>query len=182
MILFAHAISGCDTTAAFYGKGKASCFNVLMKHNHLQLEVVEIFNSPASEEEEIFQAACKYVLVLYGAKKTVKSLNEHRFRVFVESVAKNTQPVDIEKFFSLLPPTEEAVRQQAYRAYEQVQRWKNNVLSPTEWGWAIQNGSLVPVTTTADPAPASLLKLISCKCLKGCMSACSCRKAGIYMH
>lgn len=30
-----------------------------------------------------------------------------------------------------------------------------------------------------DPAPQKLLKTISCKCKKGCMGNCSCRKNGL---
>ncbi|GBO14437.1 hypothetical protein AVEN_212516-1, partial [Araneus ventricosus] len=41
-----------------------------------------------------------------------------------------------------------------------------------------KNG-LIPVTTLEPPAPETLLKLISCKCEKGCQKACGCRKAGL---
>ncbi|GBL66152.1 hypothetical protein AVEN_141576-1 [Araneus ventricosus] len=35
------------------------------------------------------------------------------------------------------------------------------------------------LTTLEPPAPETLLKLISCKCKKGCQKACGCRKAGL---
>jgi len=116
------------------------------------------------------QRAHNYVLLLYGAKKNVKSLHYHRFKQFIGTVGKTTV------YLSSLPPTTEDVRQHAYRVYEQKQRWKGNVLSPTEWGWCIEDGCPAPITTTADPAPEKLLKLIFCGCQIGYMSACSCRR------
>lgn len=49
----------------------------------------------------------------------------------------------------------------------------------TDWGWKKTNRGLEPITTTADPAPESLLKLISCKCKSKCGKMCGCRKAGL---
>ncbi|KAJ8885688.1 hypothetical protein PR048_011886 [Dryococelus australis] len=42
-ILFIHAITGCDTLAAFQ-KGKFSCFKLFKKHTGLQ-DVANVFNS-----------------------------------------------------------------------------------------------------------------------------------------
>ncbi len=44
----------------------------------------------------------------------------------------------------------------------------------------VNESLLTPVTTTTQPAPDRFLKLISYSCIKGCQSACSCRKAGCY--
>nr|CAI5857222.1 unnamed protein product [Callosobruchus analis] len=37
----------------------------------------------------------------------------------------------------------------------------------------------MPRNTTKDPAPAELLKLLSCACGTPCRAACGCRKAGL---
>lgn len=47
--------------------------------------------------------------------------------------------------------------------------------------WECQKGTsrLVSITTLQPPAPNSIMKLISCKCKKGCRGPCCCRKAGL---
>lgn len=49
----------------------------------------------------------------------------------------------------------------------------------TDWGWVKTSRGLEPVTTTADPAPESLLKLISSKCKAKCGKMCGYRKSGL---
>ena len=79
-----------------------------------------------------------------------------------------------------LPPTDAAARFHSLHTYLQVQKWLGIDLPPTEWGWKMTGNGLAPITTDKDPAPLDLLKIISCKCLKGCMTAtCSCRRAGL---
>ena len=52
--------------------------------------------------------------------------------------------------------------------------------SAAEWGWAISDGQLCPVTTESLPAPESLLKIIHCNCSTGCSNMrCGCRKNGL---
>ena len=87
-ILFSHTISGCDTTSSFYRKGKMSCHKILVK-NDLQSTVVDIFNSRDSQKEAILEAACRYVSLLYGAKKPV-TLDEFRFQGFIKSATKSS--------------------------------------------------------------------------------------------
>ncbi|KAG5872123.1 hypothetical protein JTB14_013443 [Gonioctena quinquepunctata] len=63
-------------------------------------------------------------------------------------------------------------------SYHQIQQWYGNEQNAEQWGWKKDKNGLIPVTTFDPPAPESLLKLISCKCKKGCQKACGCRKAG----
>lgn len=67
----------------------------------------------------------------------------------------------------------------SWRAYHQVQKWLGVNKNPCDWGWATSEQGLMPITMTAKPAPQSLLKMVACKCKKGCVGSCSCRKAGI---
>lgn len=78
-----------------------------------------------------------------------------------------------------LPPTKAAARQHSFRTYHQVQQWYGAKKNPEVWGWKKNKNGLTPITTLKEPAPKKLLKLISCKCKKGCQSACGCRKAGL---
>lgn len=79
-----------------------------------------------------------------------------------------------------LPPTDAAAQFPSFRTYLQVQKWLGNDLPRTDWGWTMTGNGLAPITTDKDPVPSDLLSIISCKCLKGCMTAtCSCRRAGL---
>jgi len=44
------------------------------------------------------------------------------------------------------------------------------------WGWQIEGENLVPTRMTSAPAPDELVKTISYACIKGCLTACTCRK------
>lgn len=78
-----------------------------------------------------------------------------------------------------LPPTEDAARLHTYRVYHQVQEWLGNYKDPEDWGWKKTKSIYMPIACEKDPAPPSLLKLISCTCKTGCGKACGCRKAGL---
>jgi hypothetical protein len=78
-----------------------------------------------------------------------------------------------------LQPTQGAARFHSLRSYHQVQKWLELDKDPTEWGWIRSQRGLSPLKTMRDPAPVTILKLISCGCIKGCGNACGCRKAGL---
>lgn len=78
-----------------------------------------------------------------------------------------------------LPPTTEAAQHHALRVYHQVQKWIGLEKDPSDYGWAFGEKGLMPIRMLADPAPQSLLRMLSCKCKKGCTGACTCLKAGL---
>ncbi|CAH0555189.1 unnamed protein product [Brassicogethes aeneus] len=57
--------------------------------------------------------------------------------------------------------------------------YQSNDLQPQEWGWVLENETLIPVTTLLPPAPDELLTSIFCNCKNGCGSRCGCRKSGM---
>lgn len=57
--------------------------------------------------------------------------------------------------------------------------WLGNTLNPEQWGWAMNDNILEPVTTLLPPAPEELLNMIFCNCTKGCSTNCGCRKIGV---
>ena len=79
IILFAHAVSGCDITSALYRKGKVQSLRVLQKEG--MEDIVSVFDDPNNTRENINAAATKYILRLYGAKSTEKSLKITATRV-----------------------------------------------------------------------------------------------------
>lgn len=175
VLLFAHAMSGCDTTSAFFRKGKVKTFECL-SDTELR-ETVSVFNDSRAEHDDIAKAGEAFVLQIYKKSGLKLDLDELRFYLYKQTVAK--QSIKDNFKLSTLPPTKDATRQHSFRVYLQVQRWLGNHLSPCEWGWTKRGQTLVPVTTELPPAPDGLLNLISCGCKKGCERWCECRKAGL---
>ena len=85
-----------------------------------------------------------------------------------------------------LPPSPSAAFYHSLRVHLQVIIWESMEeinLDPLEWGWKINEDSLVPIMTDMDPASAHLLQFIRCKCKtenRRCATMiCSCRKHGL---
>lgn len=174
-LLFLHAITGCDTTSAVFKHGKRSAHK-LLKNDALLACKVKIFNDALATHAAVASAGEEFFLRLYGSQ-SLKSLDELRFFAYNRTVSKSMLSSEFQ--LSSLPPTSAAARQHSFRAYLQVQQWKGNDLSPTDWGWEVKRGRLVPITTDMPPAPESLINLISCNCRAGCRRGCGCRKTGI---
>ncbi|KAF2890594.1 hypothetical protein ILUMI_15579 [Ignelater luminosus] len=81
-----------------------------LKNNALQrkLEMIEEQN-----EEVLLNEGINCILTIYGAK-TVKNLNELRYKRFIALASKNKNVQ-----FNLLPPTEDAAKQHIKRVYLQ---------------------------------------------------------------
>lgn len=175
VLLFLHAATGCDTTSAIFRKGKRQAATLLQRNTELRT-LVKIFNDPTSTKKDIAVAGEHFLLHLYGAKVN-SSLNKQRYFAYNRAVAK----LSVQAKFDLatLPPTYAASTQHFYRVYLQVQQWLGNNLVPTDWGWKLEKDQLLPVTTTMEPAPQNLLKLILCNCKTDCSKQCECKRAGL---
>lgn len=76
-VLFAHAFSGCDTTSAPFGKGKAMVWNTLKKSEKFR-EVSDIMNDVWAEQEQVGLASISAFITIYGGNN-VDHLNKLRF-------------------------------------------------------------------------------------------------------
>lgn len=180
-VSFLHAFSGCDTTSAFYKKGKNKLINAVTPAK--LIEIGSIFNKPDANREELASNAYRLICVLYSdkaekalfEKSGCLSLNDLRYLHYSKGRKKKNFT------FESLPPTEGAAKQHAFRTYMQVQTWLgNNNLKPTEWGWEVRNDHLIPIATSDPPIPKQLLQQISCSCKGNCKSMlCSCKKHGL---
>jgi hypothetical protein len=175
-LLFLHAVTGCDTTSAPYRQGKKKAYHMLKKRPDLQ-EQVSIFYHENATPEAVSAAGESFLLALYGAERSVLTLDQLRYRAFMKAIAKC--PVTSEIQLEALPPTSAAAHQHSLRVYHQVQLWKGKKLAPTSWGWQRTETCLEPVMTVKAPAPESLLTLIYCNCKAGCERVCRCRHAGL---
>ena len=96
-ILFLHALSGCDTTSAFFNQGKLKFLKVMQKNNKLQT-VIDAFKDPHAHQGEMAEAVNVFLMALYG-KGHETSLNDLRYRQYVSSSYKSKTNI-----VSLPPP------------------------------------------------------------------------------
>lgn len=165
-----HALSGCDTTSCFHGKGKKSIFNIAKKNEeHLKaLALIGINFGMITTPPGIELLVCE----LYGAKST--TVNEARYELFRGG---NSQE-------RCLPPNLDALTLHVKRANYQAKVWRSALKavidcpSPDGQGWKVVDG-IISVHWLEQPyAPAEVLQTKRCSCSKGCKSGrCSCIKA-----
>lgn len=170
VVLFLHAISGCDTTSALFWQGKMKWCNILKKTPDW-IDLANIFLDPNANKEDVGNAGEKILMNLYGGD--VGTLNTLRYSAFVKSA------VTVKVNLARLPPTTDAAKYHSWRTYHQLQKWLGVEKNPCDWGWETSEQGLMPVTMCAEPAPQTLLKMMACKCKKGCLASCTCRKAGL---
>lgn len=189
LILFSHCFTGCDSTSAFYNKGKKKIIDILEKRSDLR-DKVEIFYNSTSDLEDILEAGRYCTIVLYGFAKDIQLnklsrvedlsayLEQLRYESFIKATTKNTAVK-----LSSLAPTVAALNEHIKRVYLQTQIWLGNKnIRPIDWGWINTEGSLHPIETSSMPAPEELLKMIFCNCKKGCGASCGCRRLGLYCN
>ncbi|KAL4710241.1 hypothetical protein ACJJTC_005414, partial [Scirpophaga incertulas] len=160
-ILFLHSLTGCDTTSAFFNKGKIKFAKNFEKHHDLH-EFAKIFKNKNEDFNNIFQAGVACILALYGAPAKIKDLNTLRYNFFIKATTKNTSVI-----LSSLPPTTDAAIEHLKRVYLQTQIWLGNDINIGDWGWKYLNNMFIPITMNQLPAPDNLLQMLFCNCKKG---------------
>jgi hypothetical protein len=181
-LLVIHAISGCDSTSALYGHGKAGVFRTVINKQDSIVQTC-IIESSTSTHAEVVEAGMKLMVTIYGGKSETDSLNSLRYAAYMNQLATCKRQPNPER----LPPTNDAAKYHLFRVHIQTVQWKYLMavdLNATEWGWKEENGMLLPITTDLKAAPDDLLSVISCKCKmskkRPCSSlVCTCRKHGL---
>ncbi|KAJ8889237.1 hypothetical protein PR048_008735 [Dryococelus australis] len=84
-LLFVHAVTGCDTTSAVFGKGKKKAWKLLDK---LSVQsIAEFFNNPSADKGQIITAGEQFLIQLH-TNDNLTSLDELRGRMYARSLAK----------------------------------------------------------------------------------------------
>lgn len=68
LVLFAHAVSGCDTTSAIFKEGKATTWKKIADSNEELKNELRRFNEEHLSKADAMQIGDKFLLKLYGAK------------------------------------------------------------------------------------------------------------------
>lgn len=172
-----HAVSGCDSTSAFFGVGKQKAYKIVKSSNRFQ-EALARMGDDFDLDENHFPAFQEMVAEFYGVK-SCPDINDARYRKFC---TKNKVPEPHK-----LPPTKDELLLHCQRANYVTCIWKSalcaNYLSPTPEGrgWILTNGILETKWMSQNPAPDSLLEFLSCGCKKsGCRNnMCICITNGL---
>lgn len=124
LLLFLHAITGCDTTSKPYSISKVKA----MTRCHLLKDHASVFRKPNQSHDDINKYSQASLKVLYNCNPE-NSLDFERGAMFSRKVAFRSVCLPPES----LPPTSDAARYYSYRVYHQVQTWLDNILDPTKW-------------------------------------------------
>ena len=168
-----HVFTGCDTTSAFYGKGKKRAFNIFFQDKYINAfgTLGESFDLPPS----LFPTFEEFVSELYGWPGT-KSINEARYKSFCIPSLSN----------QALPPSYDALMLHASRANYQAANHRRALSqfiqapNPTDHGWQKAGDGVLEIKwMTQKPAPEDVLQTISCFCktLKCRSMRCSCKRS-----
>ena len=176
LILFAHAILGCDSTSRIHSVGKGALKKLMTDADFRTSAAVFMLKSASKEEVRV--AGEDALLMMYGSSKG-GILNELYREVFKKKITTASTFFHPEQ----LPPTSDAAKFHSYRVFYQVQVWSgdpDSELKAEEWGWKNKDDFLYPLTTDVPPAPRLLLKIVKCSCQLECSSTrCSCFKNGL---
>ncbi|KAF2894019.1 hypothetical protein ILUMI_12151 [Ignelater luminosus] len=88
-ILFLHSFTGCDTTSAFFQRGKNVFAKNLEKRPDLQ-NAAAVFKNECKDANDIFNAGVTCALALYAAPQKIQDLNTLWYNSFVKATAKNS--------------------------------------------------------------------------------------------
>lgn len=158
-ILFAHAIVGCDSTSALFGKGKKTVIGLLLKDESIR-QSISIFYDQDRTVDELYPVAENIIKRLYVKdERAILPINELRHKIFIFSIASAKKDV-----LTTLPPTQAALIEHVKRVYFQIQQWLCHKLDPLQWGWErpqMLYTVLLPKKTSQKAAPDDLLAMVS---------------------
>lgn len=180
-LLSTYILSGCDTVSYPYRRGKRRAAKVgLDLLGQLQHLATYDATQHTGNLDATYNDARKYFIALYGHNDTgITCLNTLRQHIFASTKSD----------LRVLPPTENAFHFHVLRSLYQLTLYKQasksassvNVAlpSPSDFGWKLQNGILIPVTMSM-PAKPDIKSFVHCMCKKSkCLRGCSCAKADV---
>ena len=137
-LLFFHAITGCETTSSFYGKGKKMAWEARKSYEDTKSAFIYLSSKPKNIPPDIFNKIEKYVITLYSKTCTSNTCNEAQRILFTSG-----------RTVENIPPTSDALRQHALKAaFQSGYVWyqclsKSPYLpNPEDWGWIHRENSL----------------------------------------
>ena len=115
IILFVHAILGCDTTSRLHGLGKASALKMVTKNEQF-LRLAHLFCGDAETSKEAIVKAGEDVLVYLYNGSEQHDLNSLCYKRFCEKVKSGSKAVEAK----CIPPMSAAARYHSLRVFLQI--------------------------------------------------------------
>ena len=164
-LMFIHAMTGCDTTSRIFTVGKNAVFQKLVKGDPILQDCAGAFTVRKQTTDVIDDLGCQAMVILFGGKST-DSLAITRLNTFSKKVVSASSFVTPER----LPATKSATRLHCRRGYYQIMVWMGTDvgMDATNWCWDLKDDQLVPLMSTTNAAPDSLLKVTHYKCSTAC--------------
>ena len=157
-----HALSGCDTTGSFAGKGKTTWWKAFQEADKEIITALANLGTSENLAPDTIAALEKFTCQLYVPNTFVSSVKELRWLLFRKKQAQSKR----------LPPTKAALHETLKRANYRAMIWLNDIEpnpllpSPENFGWKLENNEWIPVMTTLLPAPSAIMHLVKCGCMK----------------
>ena len=170
-----HTFTGCDSTSAFYGKGKKKAYAIASGN----VEFTQAFTKLGSDfslDESTTTVLERFVCHLYGQPRE-KSVNDVRYKIFCHATSSLPE--------RNMPPTHDALQNHCKRANYQAAIMKSSLKqqidapTPVGQGWHLDGNKLSITWITRGPAPTSVLQAVHCSCKTSkCVTGrCSCVNA-----
>ncbi|KAL8586163.1 hypothetical protein ACOMHN_057725 [Nucella lapillus] len=171
-----HALTGCDTVSSFARRGKKTAWAVWTVLPELTEALLLLSSAPRDIPDDAIRIIERFVILLYDRTSKCTDIDKARRKIFAKK--NNVQ---------LIPPTKAALEEHVKRAvYQGGHVWGQTLLPapelppPTNWGWSrTGEGQYTPYWTRLPEAAHSCIELVSCKCKKGCVRRCKCKKAAL---
>lgn len=173
---FFHAVTGCDTTSSFHGKGKKTAYDTWMSFPSVNCVFKHLSEQPNTIDQDHFLLLEKFIVLMYSRTCPVYDVNAARQFMFSNG----------KRAIESIPPTQDALYQHFKRSAYQAGHVWGQTLQPmqelpnlNDWGWKQEQDILVPLWTTIPEASQVCTELISCGCKKSCSKRCKCSKANL---
>ena len=160
--------TGWDTVSAFAGRGKIDALRIVKEQRSFQ-EMFDLFGVEWEFSDNLFQVLQNFTCCMYSSRPGTNSINELRYRLFCSKRG------NIES--DQLPPCADCLYKHACRANYQTGIWRRSlencpeIPSPLRHGWIQDENKLGIDWMSGQPAPATVLQLLSCSCTKSCIGS-----------
>ena len=132
-LLAVYGITGCDTTSSIHSIDKSTVFQKFRNDKEFQ-QLAKSFFMPNQSMQNIIEAGEQLMLIISGASKREKTMDEKRFANYCKQLDGKS---------SIKPespgPAPDSTAQHSLRVYHQIQLWRGVELNAEEWGFSYTN-------------------------------------------
>jgi hypothetical protein len=172
-----HALTGCDTTSAFRGKGKKSAWLTWEAYPEVTHALKNLLLMQTDVDSYTMSILERFVIVLYDRTSDVENLNAAIKQMFTKKA----------RALENIPPSSNAFLQHAKRSVSQaVHCWSHSLetqmslINPADCGWSKDGDKWLPVWMTMPQDMSKMCQeLLHCSCKKACTARCKCFKANL---